>query len=86
MELSTIEPPGGTVNPPVGCRPILREKKSDERRVVEARTEREELRALDEERPLLRIQCLEDREIQDGLIDFHLAEVGIDGRIEREVP
>ena len=44
-----------------------------------------EARSLDEERPLLGIERLERREIEDGGIRLDLAEVGVDGRVERDV-
>ena len=40
--------------------------------------------ALQEERPFLGKECFKCAEIHDGRIDFHLAEIGIDCRIERE--
>src|ERR1700694_6050494 len=50
------------------------------RRVGEA----EDVESLDEERPLLRIESLELREVDDRGIDFHLSEVGIECAGERE--
>ncbi len=50
----------------------------------------ERLRALDEERALLVVERLERREVDDGRIDFDLAEVrihgGVDGQVARHTP
>src|SRR6185503_21218485 len=41
--------------------------------------------SLDEEGPPLREEGLERRQVDDRRIHFDLAEVGVDGRVEREV-
>ena len=40
---------------------------------------------LEEERPLLREEQVEPRQVDLFLVDFHLREVGVDGDVEREV-
>ena len=59
---------------------------ADAARVVEVRVaDVEERRALEEERPPLGEAGLERGQVHFGRVGFHLAEVGVDGRFEREV-
>src|SRR5439155_9036741 len=48
-----------------------------------AAPEVEDLRALDEERPVLREELFEGREVHERLVNLHLPEVGVHRRVER---
>ena len=56
----------------------------DPPRVEQLKRGREDLGALEEEGPLLRIERLEGRQVQDHLVGLDLSEVGVDGGVERE--
>src|SRR5439155_3964044 len=47
--------------------------------------EPENVSAFDEERPLLLELHFESREVDEGGVQVHLAEIGVDGGVERDV-